>query len=402
MRTWLSSFPAGRLLALLVAALLGTHPPAASAAGPFQATPQQAAPDTTDADTTDADTLAAQGLQARLAAFRDAHPSVVGVAGGLVDGTDTETAAVGNASTDGEPVRDSTLFQIGSITKTFTGLLLARRVAEEDLAPGDPVATLLPDSLDVPSRDGTAITLGHLASHASGLPRLPRNIQFLVRDPANPYAHYDVPDLYAALDGAGLQSEPGSTYDYSNYGAGLLGAVLAERADTSYEEAVVSRIATPLGLDDTRMTLTDAQKQRAATFYRSDGSETKPWTFTDAMAGAGAFYSTVQDMLAFLRAQMHPEKTQELTGAIQTSHDVLFDADNGPTVAYGWHVMQYEGRTVYWHNGGTYGAQSFTAFAPQHDVGVVMLANTGINGETRRAFEKMALEALTARIETEE
>ena len=401
MRPRLSSFLAGRLLVLFAAVLIGTHPPAASAAGLVQATPQQAAPDTTDADT-----LAAQGLEARMAAFRDAHPSVVGIAGGLIDGTETETASAGyaqkNGEKDGQPVRATTLFQIGSITKTFTAFLLAHRVVEGDLAPSNPVATLLPDSLDVPSRGGAEITLGHLAAHTSGLPRLPRNIRFLVRDQANPYAHYGVPDLYAALDGAGLQSEPGSTYDYSNYGAGLLGAVLAQRAGTSYEEAVVNQIATPLGLDDTRMTLTDAQQQRAATFYRSNGSETKPWTFTDAMAGAGAFYSTVPDVLAFLRAQLHPKEAKGLTNALQTSHDVLLDGEDGPTVAYGWHVMQYQGRTVYWHNGGTYGATSFTAFAPQHDVGVVMLANTGINGETQRAFEKMALDLLASRIEAKE
>lgn len=334
-----------------------------------------------------------------MAAFRDEHPSVVGIAGGLIDGAQTETATVGRVEKEGDPVQASTLFQIGSITKAFTGLLLAHHVAEGDLAPSDPVATLLPDSLASPSRDGTAITLGHLASHTSGLPRLPRNIQFLVRDPANPYAHYGMPDLYAALDDSPMESTPGSTYAYSNYGAGLLGAVLAERADTSYEAAVVRQIATPLGLGDTRMTLTDAQKERAATFYRADGSETPPWTFTDAMAGTGAFYSTVQDMLVFLRAQLQPDEAQELTGAIRTSHDILFEGNDGPIVAYGWHVMKHNGLTIYWHNGGTYGAHSFAAFAPEHDAGIVVLTNTGLDGELQRDFEKMALDFLTARIE---
>lgn len=364
--------------------------------------------DSTLADSTLADsTLADSTLADRLAAFAARRPSVVGVAAGVVDARGRETASVGVRAAGGDSVDANTLFQIGSMTKVFTALALAVRAETGALHPGDAAAGLLPDSLDVPTRDGTAFTLAHLAAHTSGLPRMPKNLDALsdFPDPMNPYAAYTSADLYDALDGATLQSVPGSTYAYSNFGMGLLGQILARANASAYETAIVESVADPLGLSDTRVTLSDALDARAATSHGPTGDVVPDWSFTDAMAGAGALYADVSDVLAFLNAQCgRGDVPDVLQRAIDRSHTVLYDAPGAPTpptfdVAYGWHVLERNGRRVLWHNGATLGSRSFVAVSPEHGAGVVLLANSGLQGDAARDFEATALHVLDARID---
>ena len=116
----------------------------------------------------------------------------------------------------GRPLDGNTVFEIGSISKVFTALVLADMVRKGELALEDPVAKYLPDTVKVPARNGRQITLLDLATQSSGLPRMPTN--FTPKDPANPYADYTIRQLYDFLSGYQLPRDPGERYEYSNLG----------------------------------------------------------------------------------------------------------------------------------------------------------------------------------------
>ena len=184
------------------------------------------------------------------------------------------------------------IYQIGSVTKVFTGLLLAREVVEGALSLDQPVSDLLPELAAVPA--GSA-TLGSLASHTSGLPRLPPGLwrKALGTGRRDPYADIDGPALVAALRGVRLR-RPGGPAAYSNLGYGLLGHALAVHRATTYDAAVRDRITGPLGMADTGCVPTDQSRVVPGTTRRGKPHPVA-WGF-DALAGAGALWSTVDDL----------------------------------------------------------------------------------------------------------
>ena len=175
-----------------------------------------------------------------------------GIVAGVVlpDGT---TRVAGSGDDNGRPLDGDSVFEIGSITKTFTATLLAVMVQNDEVNLDDPVASLLPAGTSVPSRDGRQITLEDLATHTSGLPRNPANLD--PDDPDNPYADYTVTQLYDFLGSYELTTDPGSHFEYSNVGAALLGHALALRAGMPFEDLVRTRILEPLDMTSTGITL---------------------------------------------------------------------------------------------------------------------------------------------------
>ncbi len=294
-----------------------------------------------------------------------------GAAIGLISERGRQTAGYGRISeVDPAPSGPDTLFEIGSITKVFTGLLLAQMADERLVALEDPVQRLLGDSMTVP-RGEHEITLLDLTTHRSGLPRMPANIK--PKDPANPYADYSVEQMAEFLAAYHLPRQPGERYEYSNLGVGLLGHALAKRDGTTYEAALVKRVCDPLGLRDTRIMLDESQKQRLASPHNASGRRIANWDIP-TLAGAGALRSSSSDMLKFLAANIGLEKSS-LDAPIAASHKAHFkDSDPQNDVALGWHV-QHEPHMV-WHNGATGGYHSMIAFWPEKRVGVVVLANS--------------------------
>ena len=147
---------------------------------------------------------------------------------------------------DARPLNGDTVFEIGSVTKVFTSLLLSDMVQRGDLALNDPVSLYLPARAAMPERNDKEITFLDLATHTSGLPRLPTNLK--PKDAANPYADYTVAQLYEFLSTYELPRDIGSQYEYSNLGGGLLGHVLTLRSGMDYATLVRTRITGPLGI----------------------------------------------------------------------------------------------------------------------------------------------------------
>lgn len=300
---------------------------------------------------------------------------------GLVIGVlkDGESAAWGygrRSADDPQPPDGHSVFEIGSVTKAFTGILLARAVEWKKLALDDPARKHLPEGMSLPSRDGKEITLVHLATHTSGLPRLPSNLA--PADPANPYADYTVERLAKFLSGHKLRRDPGQKYEYSNLGAGLLGQLLATKEGChTYEQLVRCRVCGPLGLADTRVTLTDSMKSRLVPGHDEKLKRVPNWD-VPTLAGAGALRSTADDMLAFLAANVEL-KPGPLKKAMALSHVARADADGGGTrIGLGWHMtpLPVSKRSMIWHNGGTGGYSSFAGFVPETRTAVVVLSNS--------------------------
>ena len=156
----------------------------------------------------------------------DLYKKSVGMVVGIVNSRERKVVAYGKTDLEGDTeVGANTVFEIGSVSKVFTGTLLADAVKRGELRLEDPVSRFLPESVTVPSKDGKEITLLDLATHRSGLPRMPTN--FKPADPQNPYADYTVANMYEFLSGYSLTRPVGEAFEYSNLGAGLLGHVLA-------------------------------------------------------------------------------------------------------------------------------------------------------------------------------
>ena len=297
----------------------------------------------------------------------------VGIVVGIVDANGRRTVAYGSlAKNDNRKLDGDSVFEIGSMTKVFTSLVLMNMVGRGEVALADPISKYLPANVKVPERNGRKITLADLSTQSSGLPRLPDNLT--PKDKNNPYADYTVQQMYDFLSGYTLTRDIGSQYEYSNLGVGLLGHVLSLRAGTSYEALVRSRVCDPLGLKDTRINLTPRMKARLAVGHSGGLAPLENWDLP-TLAGAGALRSTANDMLTFLAANLGFIKTplaQDMADEVSVRRPA---GAPGMEIAYAWHIQTQGGNSIIWHNGGTGGYRTYMGYNPKTRVGVVVLAN---------------------------
>jgi D-alanyl-D-alanine-carboxypeptidase/D-alanyl-D-alanine-endopeptidase len=308
-----------------------------------------------------------------LVAARVADSMVPGLALGRIRAADTLQITQGRRRVGAaEPVTPSTGFEIGSITKVFTGLLLADMVLRGEVSLDDPVSRFVPPGTTVPERDGVAITLRHLTTHTSGLPRLPDNMA--PANPEDPYRDYDPARLFAFLSGHQLRRAPGAQYEYSNLGAGLLGWILASRSGMSYEALLRRRILEPLGMRETGIADSEWSRRELASGHDPMGIPTSAWHF-DAMAGAGAIRASLEDMLRFAGAARDTVRGP-LARAMALSQREAFRVDSVTSVGLGWHRRTRGGRTIVWHNGGTGGFRTILVADAGHGEAGVVLTNS--------------------------
>ena len=224
-----------------------------------------------------------------------------------------------------------------------------------------------------------AITLQDLATHTSGLPRLPTNLVITNMD--NPYANYSVENLYAFLSGYVLTRDIGTQFEYSNLGVGLLGHALALRARSDYETLARTRILVPLDMQETSIQLNRDLAGRLAAGHNRSLEPAGNWDLP-ALAGAGGLRSTASDMLQFLSAFLGTTKS-ELSPAMTRMLSVRRPAMAGLTSVLGWQVVSRDGVEIVWHSGATGGYSAFVAYVPSRAIGVVVLANnTGAAGSS--------------------
>ncbi len=282
------------------------------------------------------------------------------------------------------------IFEIGSITKTFTTTLLAKMVLDGKISLDDTVQLLLPaGEVTMPAGADSVIIIRHLATHTSGLPRVPRDSDQPLPpgyDPYDPYAAYTTEYVYDYLTSwCDLLFEPGSQYSYSNTGGGLAGHILGLVDGSSYEELIAREIFEPLGLYETSIFLTADQISNLAPGHDDNLDSVKNYNANDIFQGAGFIKSSIHDMMVYLKTQMGLIQTP-LTASIDFTHQAFFDVGGvtyndrdgyfNLSIGLGWHIHEIpKSYTYYWHGGRTNGYMAYIAFIPEELTGVVLLCN---------------------------
>ena len=301
----------------------------------------------------------------------------VGIVIGVVTARRTSFYSYGTMTADEDTsVDEYTLFEIGSAAKPLTALLLADAVERGELSLDHAIDADLPSTVVPPSQGSRSICYRDLATHTSGLPSIPENL-----DPAdwnNPYADYTVEQLYDAVSGFVLTTL--GTYEYSNLAFGLLGHLLELRYGAPYEDLVIDRICDVLGMPDTRATLSDEQQSRTATGYR-DGEAFPIWA-NPTLAGAGCLLSTVKDLTVFVAASLGLIESPLYAAmrSTQQPHAYAY-AYGGIPVGLGWHMRDTGGKRIVEHHGATGGCWSYVGFVVEDRIGVVVLTNTFANSD---------------------
>lgn len=286
----------------------------------------------------------------------------MGIVVGIIEPAGRRIISFGRLSAgDDRPLNGDTVFQIGSVTKVFTGLLLADMVQRGEVGIDDPASKYLPAGVTMPQR-GRPITLIDLSKHLSGLPSMPTNFP-LQADPS-PYAAYTSEQLYTFLSSYALPREPG-VQRYSNLGVALLGRLLARHAGMEYEALLQQRILQPLHLTDTSITVSADQARRLAPGHDRFLEPVETWEMR-AMPASGSLRSTANDLLEFLAYNVGQKKSPL---------DAAMRYQRIPMRVLGWGRTTLGGESVYGHSGGKEGYRSAVIFNPRTQTGIVVLAN---------------------------
>jgi serine-type D-Ala-D-Ala carboxypeptidase/endopeptidase len=313
-------------------------------------------------------------VKALLVQLVDVEKRAPGIVVGMIadDPQEHWVVGYGRLSATDERVPDGdTVFEIASITKVFTGILLAQAVINGEVKLDDPISIYLPEGVTAPEYEGRSITLLDLATHTAGLPRWPSNNSPEVWN--NPFANYTMDRMYDFLSGYRLTRAPGSTYEYSNYGFGLLGNLLVRVAgQADYEALLLERITRPLGMESTRIELTPDMRSRLATPHSSYSVVTSLWD-DPTLQGSGSIRSTANDLLTFLAANMGMTDTA-LQPALQLASTPQRPGEILAYIGLGWNLPG-SGDGIHYHGGGLYGSSSFLAWDSERKIGVVVLMN---------------------------
>ncbi|WP_441245176.1 serine hydrolase domain-containing protein [Kitasatospora sp. McL0602] len=330
--------------------------------------------------------------------FNSASPNS-GVAVAVIQGNERTVACRGYSDRAGErPVRADTRFELGSVTKTFTALLLAEMVARGEVRYEDPIDQYLPTGSAPGYPHERPITLLHLATHTSGLPRLPVGLTpaAVPRWFTSPYATFSKAHVLRALPRTAVRGMPGAQVRYSSLGCGLLGMVLENAAGQRYEELLASRVCGPLGLIDTSC----GPGREPATGYRR--GRRVPSFRLPALPGAAALRSTADDMLRFLQAHLAVDAVPipDRAGGAGALRAALRDVARprverrrtGARICLIWNQRSSEEGELIYQSGSTRGFSAFAGFNPTAQVGLVAMAST-LPGRRRR-FTQTAYEML--------
>jgi CubicO group peptidase (beta-lactamase class C family) len=340
-------------------------------------------------------------IKNRINAIVDTNKTNAAIVIGIIDPNGTQFYSIGKLSeANNSNVNENTIFAIGSITKVFTTTLLADAVQEGLIKLDDPVDKYLPSNVTAPQYNGHKITIEDLATHRSGLPEVPPNycpafaeanlqtpdekVQW-TRDLTDCSKNYTFDQFYQGLSNTTISREPGSKYEYSNFGVSLLGNILTLKSNmSSYDELVTKKILNVLGMNSTSLNLSDEQKSRLATGHTS-GRELPLINLSNPEIPAGSLYSSAGDMLKFISANIGLIKTK-LDSAMQESHLIRAteyignNTNNEIYTGLGWHITTNLGNEIIWTNGDTFGGyNAYIAFNPSTERGIIILCSATVS-----------------------
>ncbi|MEJ2240158.1 MAG: serine hydrolase [Gemmatimonadales bacterium] len=322
-----------------------------------------------------------------------ARPANAGISIGVTRNGRRHVVFRGVTSKDdhGTDVDDSTLFELGSVTKTFTGVALAQAVVDRQMSLDQPIAELLPASQQLPDAV-RSITIGALATHTAGLSSNPPSVSFLASlFKKHPFGGVTDRDAFESLSQIQFEESVAREYNYSNFGFMLLGRLIEEGTGEGYARLIEDRVAGSLGMRHTWVAPPEAERARLATGHRV-GHPVEHW-YEFELPGASGVVSTVSDMLTYLEAHLHPEATP-LAAAIRLAMEPRVRASDDVEVGLGWHIYTVpDVPQVVYHNGATMGFRSYVGMAPELDLGIVVLGNS--RDPTINAIGRLIMRTLT-------
>jgi serine-type D-Ala-D-Ala carboxypeptidase/endopeptidase len=297
----------------------------------------------------------------------------VGVVIGVIEPAGRRVVAYGRSGNPNErPLDGDTIFMLGSVSKSFVNLVFADMIRRGEVRLDDPAAKYLPRGVKMPQK-GHPITLSNLATHTSGLPAWPTNVNLLAEP--DPIEAYTVQDLYSFLSTYTPPHEPGGAPEYSNLGVSLLGRLLASRAGKEYKDLLEQRVLQPLGMDSTAFHLSPEQLQRLAFGHDMDLQPVYTQE-TKTLYPSGSLRSSVNDLLKYLAAQLGYVDTPLKEAMLYQRSAVRVSRAPDPSdYALGWIVRRVRGHELVYHDGGKQGYRTVVAFDPERRIGVVVLAN---------------------------
>ncbi|NJN78373.1 MAG: beta-lactamase family protein [Saprospiraceae bacterium] len=310
----------------------------------------------------------------------------------------------GETKKDNGKVPDkNTLYEIGSITKTYTSIAILKMLKENNHTIETPIRLYLPADIPTLARNGVELNFKHLLTHTSGLNYMPDNFgsQYLSGNLGGAFAAYDRNKLYTFLINANIRTNPFSTWEYSNTAMGLLGTILELNYNKSYGEVIKEKVFVPLNLNETFTRIEQTNLTNWATGY-SKGVEAAYWNSLGAIDGAGVIKSNASDVLKYALANLN-NPTSELGDAISQSHQITFLPFTETEIykinmRLGW--FQYidkdlPNESFIWHNGGTGGFNSDLYINKNKNAVLVLLFNSDAGTQGRLDFTKGLLKLIS-------
>ena len=283
---------------------------------------------------------------------------------------------------DEVPPDGDTVFEIGSITKTFTAVILAQMYLDGEISLNDPASKYLPsDKVMLPEAERKVITIKHLAVHTSGIPSMPSNAGEF-REIENPFKDYSIEKFYQFLSSCKLEFPPGTRHKYSNSGYGLLGHILARASGKSYERILHEKVFDPLEMKNSSLVLASEQMKNLAAGYDLKKNRKSNWTAREVLQGSGFIKSTLNDMFNYLEAAMGLKSTC-LDRAFKLATSPVQEGYPGSEICLGWYIERIKnGIKVISHSGSTGGYYAFIGFDLSRTTGVIVLCNNMFDKST--------------------
>jgi CubicO group peptidase (beta-lactamase class C family) len=286
----------------------------------------------------------------------------------------------------------TTLYELGSITKTFTALLIIDYLQSNSLSINCPINDLLPSDIPLLQINNKPILIKHILNHTSGLPRVPDD--FLTgNDQKNPYKRYDSTMFYNYLKTFRLQREPGQTLEYSNLGLALMGVILERKLHKSYQEILLEEICNPMGLNHTGIIVSENDALKYADGHDSEGNFVEHWNDLNAFNGAGAIKSNVKDLLIYGKNILFSESSC-LKTPIDISLNVTFESGS-EKIGSGWEYINLDGVELFGHEGTTAGFYSCLRISRSKNIVFVLLTNNGLgSADLSNCISKLLVELI--------
>ncbi len=299
--------------------------------------------------------------------IKEKYPTV-GLSIGIIQNNKISFHQFGNKNKElNEPIDKNTIFEIGSATKTFTGLLLAIEIANNKISKSEFIDTFFNPKI-LPTNISNKVKITDLASHQSGLPNLSNDKylkELLQKDVTNPFQFASTNYLLDILVKTDTLFNP-KKYQYNNYAFSLLGHILAKKKQCSYEELLKNVILNPMGMK--RTSLNQAKTNNVAGLYDEDGNPQKN-IILNAVNPAGGLRSNAVDMIKYLKLQLGISKAN-LQKAVQISHETYY-SDEKQKVSLGWDIKN----GYFQKDGDTFGNSCLLLFDKTNQIGIVVLSN---------------------------